>query len=401
MNLIILPILNVVDLAISNFKDYVLRLLSSFNVVDSLPSNLPLMEDILTDRKKGLYKDISSVVVAARIGDLFSDPTYNRTETINYGKCEANIKALKGFSHKAAGVLFAFVRPNFDVVITQGNHRVTMLWAVTQDPNSRIAVNLNFHPEDISEEEMIEIESENHHSDAANRAGQTKSDTFKSAFHSNLDWALKMYNLLAPFKIGIAGTLSDARFNCKSYGSISKAEGDTNLEIVKKVLSEFTGLYDGVENPDIEILGNFVRAASIFLNTFAGHIAEVDKKNVDEDTGNPIDSFSEMMKYFFRDMEPGLIKAKRLGAIVAVRKNLTQDDVCISTRFFKGQHLAVCRFVSMYNELAAAKEWEYNNTQKNAIPTDGITVANYLSGLDPVLRNAVQEYCNTPVVHKQ
>ena len=393
INLIILPIVNVVKLAISGFTDNVLRILSSFNVVDRIPANLPLMEDILSDRKKGLYKDATSVVVAARIGDLFSDPTYNRTNSINYGKCEANIKALKGFSHKAAGVLFAFVRPNFDVVITQGNHRVTMLWSVTQDPNARIAVNLNFHSEDISEEEMIEIESENHHSDAANRVGQTKDDTFKSAYHSNVNWALTMYNLLAPFKIGIAGTLSDARFTCKSYGSISKAQGDTNLETVKRVLGEFTGLYDGVENPDIEILGNFVRASSIFSNTFADHIAEVDKKN-------NVDSFSEMFKYFFRDMEPGLRKAKELGAVVAVRKNLTQTDICISTRFFKGQHLAVCRLVSIYNELAAAKEWEYNNTQKNAIPTDGIVVASYLSSLDPVLRNAVQEYCNTPVVHK-
>ena len=393
INLIILPIVNVVKLAISEFTDNILNILSSFNVVDRIPANLPLMEDVLSDRKKGLYKDATSVVVAARIGDLYSDPTYNRTNSINYGKCEANIKALKGFSHKAAGVLFAFVRPNFDVVITQGNHRVTMLWSVTQDPNARIAVNLNFHSEDISEEEMIEIESENHHSDAANRVGQSKDDTFKSAYHSNVNWALTMYNLLAPFKIGIAGTLGDARFTCKSYGSIAKAQGDTNLETVKRVLGEFTGLYDGVENPDIEILGNFVRASSIFLNTFADYIAEVDKKN-------NVDSFSEMFKYFFRDMEPGLRKAKELGAVVAVRKNLTQTDICISTRFFKGQHLAVCRFVSIYNELASAKEWEYNNTQKNAIPTDGIVVASYLSSLDPVLRNAVQEYCNTPVVHK-
>lgn len=393
IKLIILPIVNVVNLAINKVSDNVVRILSSFNVVDRIPENLPLLEDVLSDRKKGLYKGSSSVVVSARIGDLYSDPTYNRSDSINYGKCEANIKALKGFSHKAAGVLFAFVRPNLDVVITQGNHRVTMLWLVTQDSNARIAINLNFHSEDISEEEMIEIESENHHSDAANRAGQTKSDTFKSAFYSNLDWALKMYNLLEPFEIGVAGTLRDARFTCKSYGSIAKAQGDTNLETVKRVLEEFTGLYDGVENPDIEILGNFVRASSIFLHTFADYIAEVDKKN-------NVDSFSEMFKYFFRDMEPGLLKAKELGAVVAVRKNLTQDDMCISTRFFKGQHLAVCRFVSIYNELSSAKDWEYNNTRKNAIPTDGIVVASYLSSLDPVLRNAVQEYCNTPVVHK-
>ena len=168
--------------------------------------------------------------------------------------------------------------------------------------------------------------------------------------------------------------------------------GDTNLEIVKRVLAEFTGLYDGVKKPDIEILGNFVRAASIFLKVFAPHIADVDRRN-------NVDSFSEMFKFFFRDMEPGLIKAREYVDI-AVKKNLTQEDICINTRFFKGQQLAVCRFVSIYNELASAKDWEFNNTQKNPIPTDGITVVDYLSKLDPLLRNGIVEYTTTPVVHK-
>ena len=119
-------------------------------------------------------------------------------------------------------MLFAFVRPNLDVVLTQGNHRITMLWAVTQDPNVRIAVNLNFHSKDISLEEMIEIESENHHSDAANRTAQSKDDTFKSAYYSGLPWDLEMYNLLSKYEIGIAGTLDNARFSCHSYSSISK-----------------------------------------------------------------------------------------------------------------------------------------------------------------------------------
>ena len=49
------------------------------------------------------------------------------------------------------------------------------------------------------------------------------------------------------------------------------------------------------------------------------------------------------------------MKTKELGAIVAVKKNLTQEDICISTRFFKGQQLSVCRFVSIYNELPLQK----------------------------------------------
>ena len=109
---------------------------------------------------------------------------------------------------------------------------------------------------------MIEIESENHHSDAANRTAQSKDDTFKSAYYSG-STILEMYNLLSKYEIGIAGTLDNARFSCHSYSSISKPKGDTNLEIVKRVLAEFTGLYDGVKKPDIEILGNFVTDLSI------------------------------------------------------------------------------------------------------------------------------------------
>ena len=72
---------------------------------------------------------------------------------------------------------------------------------------------------------------------------------------------------------------------------------------MKRVLAEFTGLYDGVKKPDIEILGNFVRVASIFLKVFASHIADVDRRN-------NVDSFSEMFKFFFRDMEPVLLRQK-------------------------------------------------------------------------------------------
>ena len=89
------PLLNLVKLAKKKFKDYVLRVLSDFNIVDSIPDSLPLMEDVLAGRMRGLYKDGSSVVVAAKIGDLWSDPTYNRTDSINYGNCERDLKSLK------------------------------------------------------------------------------------------------------------------------------------------------------------------------------------------------------------------------------------------------------------------------------------------------------------------
>ena len=57
-----------------------------------------------------------------------------------------------------------------------------MLWMITQDSNVRIPVNLNFHPEDISYDRMIEIESENHNADCAFRSTQDNDSKFKSGF---------------------------------------------------------------------------------------------------------------------------------------------------------------------------------------------------------------------------
>ena len=386
-------VVNVVKVAIEKVTDTTLKALSSFNVIDSIVSNLPFMEDILKSRKGDSYTDDESIIVAARIGDLLSDPTYNRILELSYGNCERDIKNLKGFSHKAAGVLFAFVRPDGTVVLTQGNNRTTMLWMVTQDPNARIAVNLNFHSRSLSFDDMLQAESNNHRSDCANRTPQTLLDKFKSAVHSSQDWAIKMFNLLKAYDIGVADTLPNARFSCKSYNSISKAEAESSPDAVKEVLKNFTDLYVGIENPNIEISGNFIRAASIFITVFSKHIKEID-------TRNKCESFSEMLKWYFRDMEPTLRDVKRKGIKIAIRQNLTQDDICINSGLFKGNQVAVCRFISIYNEFIDSQEWEFSKSQNTAIPViEGVILANYLAKIDPILRNGIVEFAKTPVVH--
>ena len=84
--------LSLVTLASKKVTQTILRGLSGLDVIDKLPKNLPTLEEVLEDRKRGLYTDKDSVVVAARIGDLFSDPTYNRTEDISYTKCADNLR---------------------------------------------------------------------------------------------------------------------------------------------------------------------------------------------------------------------------------------------------------------------------------------------------------------------
>ena len=66
--------LNIVALAVANVKDNVLERISHLDIIDELPKNLPNLEDILGDKGIGLYTDKDSVVCAARLGDLLSDP---------------------------------------------------------------------------------------------------------------------------------------------------------------------------------------------------------------------------------------------------------------------------------------------------------------------------------------
>ena len=396
MLLVLKKTLNLVALAVENVKDNVLRGLSHLGIIDDIPKNLQNLEDVLEDKRKGLYTDKDSVVVAARIGDLLSDPTYNRTEDISYGNCERDLKQLKGFSYKASGILFAFVRPDYSVVVTQGNHRTTMLWMVTEDPNVRIPVNLNFHPEDISVERMIEIESENHNADCAFRSNQDNDSKFKSAFFSKQSWALLIFQFLTPFWIGIAGTLQNARFRCHSYNYISKARKEAGDENVKTVLNVFTGLYKDVENPNVEILGNFVRAGAVFLNVFGKHVAEVNAKN------NDVDSFAGMIEYYFRDMEIQLKKARDAGYPIAIKQNITQSDICKGSKVYKGIELYVCRFISLYNDYVETQGWDISDRNSTAVPIiSGREFANFTSKLDPFFRQTLAEVAKAPVVHNK
>jgi hypothetical protein len=396
MLLVLKKVLNIVTLAIANVADNVLQGLSHLGIIDDIPKNLPNMEDVLEDKRRGLYTEKDSVVVAAKIGDLLSDPTYNRTEDISYGNCERDLRQLKGFSYKATGILFAFVRPDYSVVVTQGNHRTTMLWMVTEDPNVRIPINLNFHPENISVERMIEIESENHNADCAFRSTQDNDSKFKSAFFSKQAWALKIFNFLTPFWIGIAGTLQNARFTCHSYNYISKARKESGDDNVKTILSVFTNLYKDVENPNVEILGNFVRSAALFHHVFGKHIAEVNAKNGD------VDSFAEMIQYYFRDMEIELQKARQAGYPIAVKQNITQSDICKGSKVYKGIELFVCRFISLYNDYVETRDWSISGRNSTAIPViDGKEFANFTSKLDPFFRQTLAEVAKAPVIHNK
>lgn len=397
--------LNLCDLYCKKVPDIVQELLSHLPVLDKAPiDGLPKLEDVIEAHSRGEYEGVDSIHVSARIGDIMTDPEYNRGDNLRYGNQERDLNAMGGFSHSAAGTLVAFLRPNGITISTQGNNRISMCFAVTRDRNTRISLLVIFHKPGISRGEMVRVEAENHNADCNFRSNQSTDEKFKSAYFSQQKWAHLIYNFLKPFGIGIAGTLEGAKFNCTSHSYIEKARKEAGDEFVKRFLETHVNVFSEY-NCEKEVFGNFVRGGSSFLAVFGPHIAEVDEKN------GGIDSFGDMMRHLFANREKKsletrdyLIKSgmpKDVIASVPVKKCLTQADITQGNRTIKGFTLFVCRFVSMYNEYCKDQGLKFNQTYATAIPiVEGKTFANFIKKEDPILRPSFIDVANNPVVPK-
>ena len=398
-------LLNLCDLYDNKVVDIVKSLLSNLSILDKAPvQGLPLLEDVIECHSMGEYEGVDSVHVSARIGDIMTDSFYNRGDNLRYGNQERDLNAMRGFSHRAAGTLVGFLRSGGITVATQGNNRISMLFAVTQDRSARISFLLNFHKPGISHDEIVRVEAENHNADCNFRSNQSTDEKFMSAYYSGAGWAKLIYNFLAPFGIGIAGTLEGAKFKCTSHGYIDKARSEAGGEFVKKFLDTHVKVFSS-DNCEKEIFGNFVRGGSSFLSVFSAHIAEVDEKN------GGIDSFVDMMNNYFSDREREALSTRKLLeesgasqrtiASVPVKKCLTQADITQGNRTIKGYTLFVCRFVSIYNEYCKDQALMFNQTYATAIPiVEGKTFANFIKKEDPILRPSFIDVASNPVVHK-
>ena len=398
-------LLNLCDLYTNKVVDVVQGLLSDLDVLDKAPiDGLPKLEDVIEAYSRGKHEGVDSIHVSARIGDIMTDPEYNRGDNLRYGNQERDLNAMRGFSYQAAGTLVAFLRPGGITVATQGNNRISMLYAVTQNKSTRIPILLIFHKSGINHEEMVRVESENHNADCNFRSTQSTDEKFKSAFFSEQKWAKLIYNFLKPFGIGIAGTLEDAKFNCTSHSYIDKARKEAGDEFVKRFLKSYVDVFSA-DNCQKELFGNFVRGGASFLSTFSAHIAEVDEKN------GGIDSFSDMMRHYFADREKEALETRKILekngapksaiASVPVKKCLTQADITQGNRVLKGYSLFVCRFVSIYNEYCNEQELKFNQTYATAIPiVDGKTFASFIKDEYPILRPSFIDVAKNPVVHK-
>ena len=396
---------NLVTLYLQKVDDKVQEQLSKLSVLDKAPTDsLPLIEDVIQGYFKGDYEGQDSVIVSGRIGEFMTDPKYNRGDALKYGIQQRDLNSMGGFSYSSAGVLAAFLRPNGTVVLTQGNNRTSMLFAVTQNENARISLTLNFHKYGVSEEEMTRVEAENHNADCNARTNQGSNDKFKSAFHSKQPWAVSIFNFLKPYSLGIAGTLENATFNCTSHTYVDNARKEAGEQYVKNFLDIHTKVFSA-ESCEKDIYGNFVRGGSIFLSVFSSHIEEVNEKN------GGIDSFFDMMNHYFAEREKGALKIRKMmeeqgmpqSALsqVPVIQCITQSDITQGNRIIKGAALFVCRFISLYNDYCKQNNLNFNGTYSTAIPvTEGKTFANFVKKVEPLLRQSFIEVAKMPVVHQ-
>ena len=87
--------------------------LSGFGSVDRAPQDLPLMEDVIAQYDRGEIPDGGTIICSARVGDLWSDPTYNRILELRYGNQKKHIESRGGYSNDAAAAPAALHRPGY------------------------------------------------------------------------------------------------------------------------------------------------------------------------------------------------------------------------------------------------------------------------------------------------
>ena len=367
-------LINVFDQYEKSVDEKTKEYLSGFGSIDRAPQDLPLMEDVIAQYDRGEIPDGGTIICYARIGDLWSDPTYNRILELRYGNQKKHIESRGGYSNDAADILSVYLRPTLEAVLTKGNNRASMRGACGRNPNSRVTIALKLHPKNISYKEMIRIESLDHNTDCNYRTNQSGDDKFKSAYYAEEEWAVNLYKYLEPFSIGIAGTLENAKFVCPSHSYLSTSIRLAGKAYTTKYLTAFTK-WDCAK----EVQGNATVAGSLFLKSFHSYIDDVDKKN-------DIDSFSQMMKWFFTEYGPAV------QVVDPDARNLQQSDIVQGNGVYKGNEPAVARFVFLYNDFCRIKRLKFNGTHRTAIPFEGSdsTAWNkFLADSNPLMKPAL------------
>lgn len=379
-------LMNVVECYENKVDDKVKLELKSYSVVDTMPAGLPKLEDVIKKYKNDDPEFVGGVTVicTASVGDLWSDPTYNRIDALRYNNQKKHIVNRNGFSYVAADTLSAFLRPDLTPVLTKGNNRASKRYACGRNPESRVVLSLKLHSKSLSREEMIRIESLDHNTDCNYRTTQSGDDKFKSAYYAKEPWAIETYNFLKEFNIGVADTLDDAKFKCLSHSYVQEARDKVSLESARKYLKAFTE-----NNCETEIAGTATLAGTMFCNFFRSYIEDVDKKN-------NVDSFSKMMNFWFNQYGEASYSMANPDA-----RNLTQSDITKGTGDNKCKELYVARFVYMYNTFCKVQRYNISRSQKTAIPFEGSKDSSWLKFLNsanPWMKGSLVTVAQTPII---
>ena len=359
------------------------------NIIDNPPGNLPFMEDVVRDflyEENTNYSAYQNVICLASIEDLYSDPTYNRTNEIDYNKCIKNIKDVGGYTNDAADILSGYLRSNGKdvgkVVLTKGNHRTTMRYFCGLNPKQRVPIALKIHSPILSQDEMVEIEAKDHTRDCAYRATQQGDSKFKSAYHANEGWAETLFRFAAQFGIGIAGTLPDAKYKMLSHTYLSRAHRAFGDDTVGRFLKAFT------ENSGEEsIFGNTIVAGSSFIHFYKTIIDQVDREY-------KVDSFADMIKFFFKEYP---VLMEQIGEPFG---GITQDKIteCRAVNASPGNELGVARFVFLYNQYCLRQSYRLKESANTVIPFNGgddSPWGKFLNTCSTLIRPAIQGIATT------
>jgi len=374
----------IVDLASDKVSNTDFENLRKYRVVDQMPSGHPHMEDVVRDYIDGdKYLGGENIIVSARIGDLWGDPTYNRVDEINYNNCMKQIRNVGGFSFYATDSLSAFARPNGKVVCTKGNHRVTMRFLIDKDPSERVLVGLKLHNKDVTHDKMVTIEAKDHNRDCSYRTNQKGDDKFRSSFYAEEEWAVKLYNDCAKFSIGIAGTNPEAEFELPRYSYLTRSQrliGDVHTN---KFLEAFTSK----KCADV-IGGNIIVAGSSFCKYFERTISKVDNQY-------NVDSFADMHKFYFHEWGPLMEQIGEPG------QNVTQEMITDSIAWNNppGQEPGIARYSYLYNQYCARNKYVLKGHANNVIPfksdSDNNEWNKFLDTCHPYIRPSMYNVANT------
>ena len=266
----LMKLVKIIDLYEDRVKENRKNKLSSFPITGSIPFGVLLLEDLVKEYiANPNFNWRETYVCAVKANSIYSSPVYNRPFEIDLNRCEKYVEEEGSFSYVLAGTGSGYVRPNGEFVSTQGGHRTTEAYAVSLNPEVRLLVNVKFHDPNSTDEQIIELEAKDHHVDAAKRNPQNTEHKFRSAYRSNEDWAVKLFNYLKPFDISVAGTL-DERMQvvaASQSGDISAEAADspvvaaTLLELIKAQIQslideQLTALSNISEPVALELLNN-------------------------------------------------------------------------------------------------------------------------------------------------